>query len=288
MDRFNTVLILLLLFIASPLLAVDKVIGGRDTSSREHPWQIGLHTRYSGHLCGASLVSKRVILTAAHCVDTFGARDLRIKAATSNGEIKKLKRLPRVKEVIIHPGFNPNNLTSNDIAVIILKKDVQFSDLLQPIDVIKSDTQVGLLENDFRNLPGRMMSSGWGTKEPPSNFPIHSKILQEVDVKAIGVTRTDLLDLDFRDFLISDYNMDDEVIDFIQQNNSNVLLTTGVVPQTGNCMGDSGGPLVYYEQGQRPLLIGITSYAVGGEKLCKGLAGFTNIQAYSDWLKKYL
>ncbi|MCF8060356.1 MAG: serine protease, partial [Bacteriovoracaceae bacterium] len=259
---------------------------GRDTTNLQHPWQVALHTRYSGHLCGASLISKRIILTAAHCVDTFGARDLRIKGQSETGEMKRLKRLPRVQEVIIHPGFDANNLASDDIAIIKLKSDVRLSDTLQPIKVIDQGFRNGLLENNFRNLPGKMMSSGWGTLEPPSRFPIHSKTLQEVDVKAVGVTKTDLVEQAFRDMLISDFNMNDEIINFIQINDSNVLLTTGEVAQTGNCMGDSGGPLVYYEQGKEPVLIGITSYAVGGEKLCLGLAGFTNIQAYGQWLKE--
>lgn len=289
MDRFKATLLAIFLFISLPSFSAnfDKVIGGRDTTNREHPWQVGLHTRYSGHLCGASLVGKRIILTAAHCVDTFGAKDLRIKAASPTGEMRLLKRLPRVEKVVIHPKFNPKNLASNDIAVIILKRDVSYSDELKPIDVIRPSTFSDTLENNFRNLPGRLISTGWGTKEPPSRIPIHSKILQEVDVKPIGVTKTDLLDINFREMLISDFNMSEEIINFIQANDSNVLLTTGEIPQTGNCLGDSGGPLVYYEEGKAPLLIGITSYAVGGEKLCKGLAGFTNIQSHAEWLKPY-
>jgi trypsin len=290
MERFfKAILLFLLLTVVPPSYAQKvKVIGGRDTTNLAHPWQIAIHTRYSGHLCGASLISKRVILTAAHCVDVFGPRDLRIKAASHTGEQRRLRNLPRVREVIIHPGFDPNNLASDDIAVIILRSDVTFSDYLKPIKVITTDSTEELLEHSFRDLPGHMMSTGWGSKETPGRFPIHSEILQEVDVQAIGVTKTDLLDVVFRDMLIADYNMNNDIINFIQINNSNVLLTTGKVAQTGNCVGDSGGPLVYYEEGKEPLLIGITSYAVGGQEVCKGLAGFTNIQGYQDWLSQYL
>lgn len=287
MDRWRLALVFGLLFSLNTFSS-DKVIGGRDTSSTQHPWQIALHTRYSGHLCGASLISKRVMLTAAHCVDVFGARDLRIKAATSTGEQRDLQRLPRVKEVILHPDFDPDNLASNDIAVIILKRDVRTSELLKPIKVIKKETMTDLLENTFRGLPGKMISSGWGTTVSPSRFPVFSKVLQEVDVLPIGVTKTDLLDQIFRDMLISDFNMSEEIINFIQINNSNVLLTRGKAPLTGNCVGDSGGPLVYYEEGKEPLLIGITSYAVGGNKQCHGLVGFTNIQGYEEWLDQVI
>ena len=290
MDRFFKSLILLsLLTVAAPTFAQnDKVIGGRDTTSLAHPWQIALHTRYSGHLCGASLISKRVILTAAHCVDVFGASDLRIKAASPTGEQRRLKNLPRVKEVIIHPGFDPKNLASDDIALIILRSDVSFNNYLKPIKVITEQNTDVLLENHFRDLPGIMMSTGWGSRETPGRFPVHSNILQEVNVRAVGVTKTDLHDDLFRDMLTADYNMNNDIIDFIQINDSNVLLTKGEVAETGNCVGDSGGPLVYYEEGKEPLLIGITSYAVGGKEVCKGLVGFTNIQGYQGWLSQYL
>ena len=269
------------------VVAVDKVIGGTKTSNLEHPWQLSLQVRFSGHLCGASLVRKNVVLTAAHCVKSFSPSTLRLKGMSSTGEVDRLKRLPRIKSIHMHPEFDPDKIVAHDIAVIILKRDVQLNDYLGVIDIPSLEDNV-IIESDFRNMAGRFASTGWGSKEPPSNFPIYSKDLMEVDVRAVGVTKTDLQDEGFREQMIREFNMDDELLNFIQLNRSNVLLTTGVVAETGNCIGDSGGPLVYYEKDRRAKLVGITSYAVGGTVLCKGLAGFTNIQAYSKWLSQYL
>ncbi len=286
MNRFIIFLFSLAL-VSLNTFAIDKVIGGTETSNLEHPWQLSLQVKFSGHLCGASLVRKNVVLTAAHCVKSFSPSTLRLKGMSSNGEVDNLRRLPRIKSIHMHPDFNPDNIVAHDIAVIILKRDVRLNDSLAVIDIPNEEDNF-FIESDFRDMLGRFSSTGWGSKEPPNNFPIYSKILMEVDVRAVGVTKVDLIDQDFREQMIREFNMDDELLNFIQQNNSNVLLTTGVVPETGNCLGDSGGPLVYYENGQKPKLIGITSYAVGGEVLCKGLAGFTNIQSYSKWLSQYL
>lgn len=282
--KFSAVLLFVVLFSVNSY-SIDEVIGGSRTSNMEHPWQLSLQVKYSGHLCGASLVKKNVVLTAAHCVDSFGPRNLRLKGMSSTGDVDDLRRLPRIKEIHIHPDFDPDNIVANDIAVIILRGNAQLGSGLQTIDLPLD--QSFDIENEFRSMSGRMVSSGWGSTDTPTRFPVYSDELMEVDVKAIGVTKTDLKSDEFRNFLINEYNMSEELNDYIAARDSNVLLTTGVVAETGNCLGDSGGPLVYYGS-ERPLLIGITSYAVGGTKLCKGLAGFTNIQAYADWLKQYL
>jgi secreted trypsin-like serine protease len=267
--------------------ASDRVIGGTQTTNKEHPWQLSLQTRFGGHLCGASLIRNDLVITAAHCVDAFGARDFRIYGKSSTGEMKKLRRLARVKSIHIHPDFKEKNL-AHDIAILKLKRPISLSSEVKTIRIPDNTKNDFNFSENFKGIDGKLISSGWGSKEPPSNFPIFSKELMEVEVKAIGTTTFDMNDNVFNQNLIQDFNMSDEMIEFLLNHSPNVLITTGMIPETGNCLGDSGGPLVYYEQGKDPLLVGITSYAAGGSVLCKGIAGFTNIQAYRDWLRQFI
>lgn len=79
-------------------------------------------------LCGGSLISKRHILTAAHCV--YNRTDLTIARL---GEYDLYSESDgadpidvRIKRGILHPAYDPNTY-ENDIAVLRLKNEIEFT-----------------------------------------------------------------------------------------------------------------------------------------------------------------
>ncbi|CAL4217977.1 unnamed protein product, partial [Meganyctiphanes norvegica] len=113
--------------------------------------------RFSTHICGASLVSDRYLLTAAHCV-TGHRRSFSISLGRE--DLKENQRSVRneyaIQDVYIHPAFRsttPKN-RYNDIAILKTDRKVQYNDKIWPF-CLPDRNQV---YNDFMSV----YIAGWG------------------------------------------------------------------------------------------------------------------------------
>lgn len=113
-----------------------RIMHGEPAKKDEYPAFVALvqnATRSDGRdklLCGGSLLSKRVVLTAAHCVDLDIAPESKnFKVVRGNirlsklgsGAFKSADEISEVEKVIVHPSF-PRK--TRDIALVILQKDM--------------------------------------------------------------------------------------------------------------------------------------------------------------------
>jgi len=206
------------------------------------------HANYQAQFCGASLIDKNWVLTAAHCLVDKGVttkvKDVNVLVGASDligGGTRK-----SIKQIIVHPDF-VESTGNNDIALLELDTKTNVS----PIKVTDRDVPNGT----------SAMVIGWGalTKNSTS-FPSE---LYEVDLP--------LVDRQVCEALYGKTEFTD-----------NMLCAGYTQGGKDTCQGDSGGPLManingYYQQ------IGITSWGISCAE--PGLYGaYTRLSKYKSWI----
>ncbi|MBN3321672.1 ST14 protein, partial [Atractosteus spatula] len=238
----------------------SKIVGGGDAQTGEWPWQVSLQMGRYGHVCGASVISSRWLLSAAHCFqDSESIRysdpaswkaymGMRVMNAVTSSVVTRL-----IRQIVIHSQYD--QYTSDyDIALLELSAPLFFNEFVQPVCLpanthsFTSDTSCSV--------------TGWGVLMEDGEL---ASVLQEATVKLIG------------------------------HNTCNKLYDDAVTPRmlcAGNlhggvdaCQGDSGGPLVCLEKGRKWFLAGIVSWGEGCAR--RNRPGvYTQVVKFSDWIRK--
>ncbi|KAB0791740.1 hypothetical protein PPYR_03540 [Photinus pyralis] len=104
-----------------------RVIGGAVATRGDYPWQASLRIKNQSkmtHWCGAIVISKKFILTAAHCLQGFSKGAYMVVAGDYNtDEDEGTEQEAFIEEFYIHEDFRKGQKMNNDVAIIKLKGD---------------------------------------------------------------------------------------------------------------------------------------------------------------------
>uniref|UniRef100_A0A8C1EXW6 ST14 transmembrane serine protease matriptase n=1 Tax=Cyprinus carpio carpio TaxID=630221 RepID=A0A8C1EXW6_CYPCA len=237
----------------------NRIVGGQNADVGEWPWQVSLHFQTNGHVCGASIISNKWLLSAAHCfiqpdsaykitsnwLTYSGLRDQNIQ----DGSVQKRT----LKNIITHPNYD--SMTNDyDISLLELSDPLNFTNTAHPI-CLPASTHVF-------SAGSACFVTGWGTLREGGSV---AQILQKAEVKVINDTVC---------------NMVTE-----GQVTSRMMCSGYLTGGVDACQGDSGGPLVCRSDVGKWFQAGIVSWGEGCARRNKP-GVYTRVTKLREWIRE--
>ncbi|XP_077492496.1 transmembrane protease serine 9-like [Amblyomma americanum] len=228
------------------------IINGSAAVPGQFPWVVRVRTFLTPNLgfgCGGTIITRRHVLTAAHCVKIEGKKVLKVDVLYGDPDVTRATQVD-VEKCLPHQDYNEKPPV-NDIAILLVKEPFQFSDTVKP----------ACLPPGKLDIAGkRAVTPGWGMTLPGGPSTNH---LQYTTLKVLP-----------------------DIICWMVYRNK---FRQGSMLCTDNrlstpCQGDSGGPLFVKVNKERFVQAGITSF---GDEFCRRIPGvFTRVDAFMPWIKE--
>jgi len=258
-----------------------EIINGDDADAADFPWmlellEVDIDPYSDDHRCGASILSERWALTAAHCVyqevEYNDFDNLRIVVqeddrTTQSGD----EQVVDVERVIIHPEFcerfNSTSAFYDSNCAFSMENDIALIQFASSINLINGAQTIRPAVSNDESLVATL--SGWGQTQRGQTYPLQACIKPAADV---------LQEAELPWATASSCENDPDVLCYGTDTGD---------PDPAACHGDSGGPLVTHRASGSFEQIGVVSAAIE-PCTCLSFAKFTRVSKYADWIRQYV
>ncbi|GJQ79569.1 hypothetical protein Trydic_g15354, partial [Trypoxylus dichotomus] len=185
-----------------------RIFGGSDAADGAYPFMVSLRHSDNRHFCGGTILNRRWILTAAHCVVGMNPTNITVLAGTNT--LNSGGIIQQVCKIVIYPKFNDTGYYSNDIAMILVTRPFKYSSRIAPVAI----------NCGFPRTTYHVTVIGWGG----TSFNTHvSNKLLEFSSRTIP------------------WRTCSEIYSGVI---SSTVTCISFLKGNGTCIGDSGGPLL--------------------------------------------
>ncbi|MEK2689929.1 serine protease [Bdellovibrio sp. GT3] len=246
-------LLLSVVFVFSQSAFSHDIVGGVEAAPGEFPWIVSLLDKDGKAYCGGSLIAKKWVLTAAHCMKYAPAKILVGLYQMSQMEGAEIHTAARI---INHP---KKGYFSNDYDFSLIELAAESA--IAPVELNTQEIQIPTEPT----APAVMTTvAGWGTLTSNGAVP---DILNKVDVPLVPQESCNKVYSPFG-FEVTDR-----------------MLCAGLeAGGKDSCQGDSGGPMIL-KTTEKTLLAGIVSWGMGcAEPNYPGV--YAKVNAVTDWINQ--
>ncbi|CAF0976787.1 unnamed protein product [Adineta ricciae] len=235
-----------------------RIMGGQDAVPHSYPWMVSITKRSLNniHLCGGVLLTRRHVLTAAHCMEDFDdVSDLNVIAGTYY--ITDKRNPVAAIAINVHPLYEPETF-ANDIAVVTLLTPLPDNNPWIGTICLPPDDVPG---KNFPPMNSAGVAIGWGSTYFGGD---PSVTLKQVVLPILETTKWPC----------------NIYITYAQGQICAGELSGGV----DTCQADSGGPLMMENADNRWEVVGITSFGKScGKPNTPGI--YTRVSTYNSFIR---
>lgn len=255
---------------AEPLLEQRGQDIVRGTPERGEKQVVAVHveTFFGSRLCSGTYIASRVVLTAAHCVDSaIPGQTFVYHGPDYLGDVAMLPNIPppgqasrwaRGETSTVHPAFDPG-VNYPDLAVVFLDRELPVA----PMPLLRERLSKSVRKAEI---------VGWGgSRALTADISVveGAGIKRSAKVKLLGSPTA------------ADFHEDDPNPGIlVPEIRADLIKTNGEAPSANPCAGDSGGPLIVRHRGEDRL--GGVGFWTG--LFCEDYSIFSRIDPFLDFI----
>ncbi|XP_046968279.1 chymotrypsin-2-like [Vanessa cardui] len=243
--------------------AQARIVGG--STAGNVPYMVALSTGVlvRSFVCGASVISNKHVLTAAHCIEALfsgGSLVSSLRGTVGSNRRNSGGTQYKFASNLTHPNYLPR-MVKNDLGILVTTTEIEFTMSVQP----------AVLHFDFVSAGVPTIVTGWGS------IAVRGPLAQNLQQLSAVVIDGERCAVEVRE-RASEFNITN-----VPPVEPHIEICTFRSTGKGTCNGDSGSPLMRADLEEQ---IGIVSWglpcALGAPDV------FVRISAFADWIHEII